>query len=73
MVPWVGLWYVIVTFIGHTNCNKGERKYLTPGPKVIKHFACSSQLSTKFQLIKTKITTNNLVSCFKSLKLYLSC
>ena len=44
-----------------------------PGPKFIKLFSCSTQLSTKFQLlIKTKIPTNKEVSCFKSLKLYLN-
>ena len=42
--------------------------YETSGPKVIKLFSCSTQLSTKFQLlIKTKIPTNGEVSCFKSL------
>ena len=40
-----------------------------PGPEVIKLFPCSTQLSTKFQLlIKTKITANKEVSCFKSLR-----
>ena len=35
------------------------------GPKVIKLFSCSTQLSTKFQLlIGTKIPTNKEVSCF---------
>ena len=39
------------------------------GPEVMKHFLCSTQLSTKFQLlIKTKISTNKEVSCFKSLR-----
>ena len=39
------------------------------GPEVIKLFSCSTQLSTKFQLlIKTKIPTNKEVSCFKSLR-----
>ena len=37
-----------------------------PGPEIIKLFSCSTQLSTKFQLlIKTKILTNKGVSCFK--------
>ena len=37
------------------------------GPKVIKLFSCSTQLSMKFQLlIRTKIQTNIEVSCFKS-------
>ena len=37
------------------------------GSEVIKLFLCSTQLSTKFQLpIKTKIPTNEEVSCFKS-------
>ena len=40
-----------------------------PGPEVIKLFSCSSQLSKKFkQLIKTKIPTNEEVSCFKPLR-----
>ena len=56
-------------------------KYFTPqdiktcktiGLKVIKLFSCSTQLSTKFQLvIKTKIPTNEEVSCFKSLKCFI--
>ena len=40
-----------------------------PGPEIIKLFSCSTQLSTKFQLlIKTKIPINKEVSCFKSLR-----
>ena len=40
---------------------------ISPGPEVIKLFSCSTQMSTKFQLlIKTKIRTNEEVSCFKS-------
>ena len=36
---------------------------------VIKLFSCSTQLSTKFHLlIKTKIPTNEEVSCFKPLR-----
>ena len=39
------------------------------GHEVIKLFLCSTQLSMKFQLgIKSKITTNKEVSCFKSLR-----
>ena len=39
------------------------------GSEVTKLFSCSTQVSTKFQLlIKTKITTNEEVSCFKSLR-----
>ena len=39
------------------------------GPEVIKLFPCSTQLSTKFQLLlKTKIPTNEEVACFKSLR-----
>ena len=42
---------------------------LIPGPEVIKLFSCSTQLSTKFQLlIKTKIPKSEEVSCFKSLR-----
>ena len=38
-----------------------------PGPEVIKPFSCSTQLSMRFQLlIKTKIGTNEEVSCFKA-------
>ena len=40
-----------------------------PGPEVINLLSCSTQLSKKFQLlIKTKIPTNEDVSCFKSLR-----
>ena len=40
-----------------------------PGPEVIKLFSCSTQLSTKFQLlIKTKIPTSAEISCFMSLR-----
>ena len=43
-----------------------------PGPEVIKLFSCSTQLSTKFQLlIKTKILTGKEVSCFKSLNFFI--
>ena len=39
------------------------------GLEVITLFSCSNQLSTKFQLlIKTKILTDEEVSCFKSLR-----
>ena len=39
-------------------------------PEVIKLFSCSTQLSTKFELlIKTKIPTNKEITCFKSLRL----
>ena len=42
---------------------------LSPGPEVTKLFSCSTQLSTKFQLlIKTKTLTHKEVSCFKSLR-----
>ena len=41
---------------------------LSPVPKVIKLFPCSTQLNTKFQmLIKTQIPTNEEFSCFRSL------
>ena len=45
-------------------------QYHSPGPEVfIKLFSCSTQLSTKLQLlIKTKIPTNKDASCFKSLR-----
>ena len=39
-----------------------------PKPRGYKKKSCSTQLSTKFQLlIKTKIPTNEEISCFKSL------
>ena len=39
------------------------------GSEVIKLYSCSTQLSSKFQLlINTKILTNKEVSCFKSLR-----
>ena len=38
-------------------------------PDVLNLFSCSTQLSMKFQLlIKTKIPTNKVVPCFKSLR-----
>ena len=41
---------------------------LIPGPEVIKLFLCTTQPSTKFQLlINTKILTNKEVSCFNPL------
>ena len=40
--------------------------------EVIKHFSCSTQLSMEFQLlIKTKISTNEEVSCLTSLRWYI--
>ena len=43
--------------------------FIRSGPEIIKLFSCSTQLSTKFQLlIKTKIPTNKDVSCYKSLR-----
>ena len=42
---------------------------LTPGLEIIKLVSCSTQLSTKFQLlIKIKIPTNKEISCLKSLR-----
>ena len=42
-----------------------NRKGRSGWPQVIKLFSCSTQLSTEFQLlIKTKIPTNEEVSCF---------
>ena len=39
------------------------------GPEVINLFSCSTQLSTKFHLlIKSKILTNEKVSCLRSLR-----
>ena len=55
--------YQLMTFGQDQDCKK-----IGPGPEVIKLFSCSTQLSTKFQLlIKTKIAANE-VSCFKSLR-----
>ena len=49
--------------------------YVKPGPKVIKLFSCSTQLSMKFQLfIKTKILKNkNFSNSFHSQILSSSC
>ena len=53
-------------------CNKSFVIYhvlFFTGSEVTKLFLCSTQLSMKFQLlIKTKIPTNEEVSCFKSLR-----
>ena len=58
---WTVALHVAVSFL--RQARRGQ-----PGPEVIKLFSCSTQLSTKFQLlIKTKILTNKEVSCFKSL------
>ena len=44
-------------------------KPVSTGPEVIKLFSCTTQLSTKFQLlINIRIPTNKKVSCFKSLR-----
>ena len=44
-------------------------KVASSGPEVIKLFSCSTELTTKYQLlIKTKIPTNEEVFCFKSLR-----
>ena len=41
------------------------------GPEVIKLCSCSTQLSTKFQLlIKTEVPINEEVTCFKSLRCF---
>ena len=56
-----------------TSTNSDMSAHLWGGradPEVIKLFPCSTQLSTKFQLlIKNKIPTNEEVSYFKSLSL----
>ena len=39
-----------------------------PGPEFIKLFSCSTQLSTKFLLINTKLPINEEGFCFKSLR-----
>ena len=44
-----------------TNTDKGCT--LSTRPEVIKLFSCSTQLSTKFQLLIKTITTNEEVSC----------
>ena len=40
---------------GSIQCTLHRTALYRPGPKAIKLFSCSTQLSTKFQLIKTKI------------------
>ena len=58
--------------VWHTG-DESESAAIPPGPEVVKLFSCSTQLSTKFQLlIKTKIPTDDEVSCFSQI-LYLSC
>ena len=48
---------------------RGHQFSLKAGLEVIKNCSCSTQLRTKFQLlIKSKITTNKEVSCFKFLR-----
>ena len=57
----------------HFTKSAASRESLFPCPEVIKLFSCSTQLSSKFQLlIKTKIPSNEEVSCFKTLALWLS-
>ena len=57
-----------VNYICHPQ-EDGNDYYQYPGLEVIKRFSCSTQLSTKFQLlIKTKIPTNKEVYCFMSRK-----
>ena len=68
--------YVVVLLSTHNICFGREIRKLfflfniKSRPQGYKTFSCSTQLSTKFQLlIKTKISTNeDLVSCFKSLR-----
>ena len=54
----------------YININSNEQLFIQiTWPQFIKLFSCSTQLSTKFQLlIKTKILTNKDVSCFKPLR-----
>ena len=56
-------------------CLFGVVAMFCSGPAVKQMFSCSTQLSKKFQLlIKTKISTNEEVACFKFLRcLFLSC
>ena len=50
-------------------CSVISCRFIIPRPEVIKLFSCSTQLSTKFQLlIKNKIPKGEEVSCFKSLR-----
>ena len=52
----------------HPNGKKYKRSTQF-GPRVLNLFSCSTQLSTKFQLlINTKTLTNEEVFCFKSLR-----
>ena len=47
-------------------------RFATLGTEITKLFSCSTQLSMQFQLlIKTKIQTNEEVSCFKSLRCFI--
>ena len=56
--------------LSDVSCTHGACQNNTaPGPEVIKLYSCSTQLSTKFELlIKTRMPTNEEVSCLKSLK-----
>ena len=63
--------YAVSNHYGNMNGGHytGDLIILTPSSEVIKLFSCSTQLSTKFQLlIKTKIPTFKEVSWFKSLR-----
>ena len=54
--------------VGQQISNFYAFKLPTPGPEVIKLFLCSTQLSTKFQLlVKTEIQANKYFPCLKSL------
>ena len=61
-----------LNILGDGVCQNSQDKEMSinnSGPKVIKLFSRSTQLSTKFQLlIKTEIPTNKEFSCFKSLQ-----
>ena len=59
---------VFLTFVNYFNLVILWEAIIS-GPEVIKLFSCSTQLSTKFQLlIETKLPTNKEVYCFKSLR-----
>ena len=70
MLWWAGLCSKIVAFAGCSHLFfVFFFGFFITGPEVITLFSCSIQLSKKFQLlIKTKIRTNEEVSCFKSLR-----
>ena len=59
---------LLITFANSLDPDQAQQN-IQSGPDAIKLFSFSTQLSMKFQLlIKTKIPTNEEVSCIKSLR-----